>query len=120
VPLHFSAFHPDYRMLDKPRTPQATLSMARRIAMEQGVRYAYVGNVHDVGRQSTFCHQCGACLIERDWYALGRWRLDDEGKCVSCGTPCAGVFDGPPGQWGQKRLPVKLSRFHEAATTEQA
>jgi pyruvate formate lyase activating enzyme len=113
VPLHFSAFHPDYRMLDKPRTPQATLSMARRIAMEQGVRYAYVGNVHDVGRQSTFCHQCGVCLIERDWYALGRWRLDGAGKCLSCGTQCAGVFDGPPGEWGQKRLPVKLSRFHE-------
>ena len=110
VPLHFSAFHPDYRMLDKPRTPQATLSMARRIAMEQGVRYAYVGNVHDVGRQSTYCHQCGACLIERDWYALGRWRLDHAGKCLSCGTHCAGVFDGPPGAWGQKRLPVNLSR----------
>ena len=110
VPLHFSAFHPDYRMLDKPRTPQATLSMARRIAMEQGVRHVYVGNVHDVGRQSTYCHQCGACLIERDWYALGRWRLDGEGKCLSCGTHCAGVFDGPPGEWGQKRLPVKLSR----------
>ncbi len=116
VPLHFSAFHPDYRMLDKPRTPQTTLSMARRIAMEQGVRYAYVGNVHDVGRQSTYCHQCGACLIERDWYALGRWRLDGEGKCLSCGTHCAGVFDGPPGEWGQKRLPVKLSRFHASAT----
>ena len=116
VPLHFSAFHPDYRMLDKPRTPQTTLSMARRIAMEQGVRYAYVGNVHDVGRQSTYCHQCGACLIERDWYALGRWRLDGEGKCLSCGTHCAGVFDGPPGEWGQKRLPVKLSRFHASVT----
>jgi len=116
VPLHFSAFHPDYRMLDKPRTPQTTLSMARRIAMEQGVRYAYVGNVHDVGRQSTYCHQCGACLIERDWYALGRWRLDGEGKCLSCGTQCAGVFDGPPGEWGQKRLPVKLSRFNASAT----
>jgi pyruvate formate lyase activating enzyme len=120
VPLHFSAFHPDYRMLDKPRTPQATLSMARRIAMEQGVRYAYVGNVHDVGRQSTYCHQCGTCLVERDWYALGRWRLDKEGKCLSCGTPCAGVFDGPPGEWGQKRLPVKLSRFRESSATAQA
>ncbi|HYK81238.1 MAG TPA: AmmeMemoRadiSam system radical SAM enzyme [Micropepsaceae bacterium] len=120
VPLHFSAFHPDYRMLDKPRTPPATLSMARRIAMDQGVRYAYVGNVHDVGRQSTFCHQCGACLIERDWYALGRWHLTGDGKCLSCGTQCAGVFDGPPGEWGQKRLPVKLSRFREASATAQA
>ena len=111
VPLHFSAFHPDYRMLDKPRTPHATLATARRIAMEQGVRYAYAGNVHDVGRQSTYCHQCGACLIERDWYALGAWRLDGTGKCLSCGTQCAGVFDGAPGKWGQKRLPVKLANF---------
>src|SRR5258708_1740612 len=116
VPLHFSAFHPDYRMLDKPRPPQTTLSSARRISMEQGLRYAYVGNVHDIGRQSTYCHQCGSCLVERDWYALGRWRLDGEGKCLSCGTQCAGVFDGPPGEWGQKRLPVKLSRFHASVT----
>ena len=119
VPVHFSAFHPDYRMLDKPRTPHATLATARRIAMEQGVRYAYAGNVHDVGRQSTYCHQCGACLIERDWYRLGAWRLDAEGKCLSCGTACAGVFDGPPGNWGQKRLPVKLANFAPAAAPTQ-
>jgi len=114
VPLHFTAFHPDYRMLDKPSTPPATLAMARRIAQAQGVRYAYVGNVHDVGRQSTFCHQCGTCLIERDWYALGRWTLGDGGRCRSCGTQCAGVFDGPPGSWGQKRLPVRLADFDSA------
>jgi len=114
VPLHFTAFHPDYRMLDKPSTPSATLAMARRIAHAQGVHYAYVGNVHDVGRQSTFCHQCGTCLIERDWYALGRWTLGDGGRCRSCGTQCAGVFDGPPGSWGQKRLPVRLADFDSA------
>jgi pyruvate formate lyase activating enzyme len=119
VPLHFSAFHPDYRMLDKPGTPHATLATARRIAMEQGVRYAYAGNVHDVGRQSTYCHQCGLCLIERDWYTLGAWRLDDAGKCLDCGTPCAGVFDGPPGTWGQKRLPVKLANFSGAKPIPQ-
>jgi pyruvate formate lyase activating enzyme len=120
VPLHFSAFHPDYRMLDKSRTPHATLAMARRVAMEQGVRYAYVGNVHDVGRQSTFCHQCGTCLIERDWYALGLWRLDATGKCLSCGTQCAGVFDGAPGTWGQKRLPVKLAQFSQRPAPQPA
>ena len=119
VPLHFSAFHPDYRMLDKPRTPHATLAMARRVAMEQGVRYAYAGNVHDAGRQSTFCHQCGARLIERDWYALGAWRLDDQGRCLSCGAACAGVFDGPPGTWGQKRLPVKLAHFDDVRSAAQ-
>jgi pyruvate formate lyase activating enzyme len=111
VPLHFSAFHPDYRMPEKPRTPHTTLAMARRIAMEAGVRYAYVGNVHDAARSSTYCHQCGSLLIERDWYALGRWGLDGGGKCRSCGTQCAGVFDGPPGNWGQKRLPVRLADF---------
>ena len=86
----------------------------RRIAMEQGVRYAYTGNVHDVGRQSTYCYNCGTCLIERDWYALGAWRLDDQGHCLACGTACAGVFEGPPGTWGQKRLPVKLANFSAA------
>ena len=120
VPLHFTAFHPDYRMLDKPSTPPPTLAMARRVALAQGVRYAYVGNVHDVGRQSTFCHQCGACLIERDWYALGRWSLDGEGRCRSCGRRCAGVFDGPPGSWGQKRLPVRLADFDSAQTASLA
>jgi len=115
VPLHFSAFHPDYRMLDKPHTPHNVLATARRIAMEQGVRYAYIGNVHDVGKQSTYCHGCGTCVIERDWYALGAWRLDHNGRCLACGTACAGVFDGPPGKWGQKRLPVKLDNFATAA-----
>jgi pyruvate formate lyase activating enzyme len=98
-------------MLEKPHTPPATLAMARRIALEHGLRYAYVGNVHDLGRQSTFCHQCGSCLIERDWYTLGRWALDAQGRCRSCGTPCAGVFEAAPGKWGQKRLPVRLADF---------
>ena len=111
VPLHFSAFHPDFRMMDKPATPHATLAMARRVAMEQGVRYAYVGNVNDLGRQSTYCHQCGERLIERDWYVLGRWGLDGEGRCQSCGTPAAGVFEADPGTWGSKRLPVRLAEF---------
>ena len=111
VPLHFTAFHPDYRMLDKPRTPHATLSMARRVAMEAGVRHAYVGNVADVGRQSTFCPVCGERLIERAHYQLARWRLDDAGGCLGCGTKLAGVFDGPAGTWGQKRQPVRLKDF---------
>ncbi len=114
VPLHFSAFHPDFKMLDKPRTPPATLARARRIALSQGVRYVYVGNVHDVGRHSTFCHQCGTCLIERDWYVLGRWHLDEDGRCCSCGAPCAGVFEAKPGKWGSKRLPVRLADFEKA------
>ncbi len=108
VPIHFSAFHPDYRMLDKPRTPFETLAMARRVALRNGVRYAYIGNVHDLGRQSTYCHVCGTRTIGRDWYELSEWRLDDSGACIVCGTATAGVFDGPPGCWGRKRQPVSL------------
>ena len=109
VPMHFSAFHPDYRMLDKPRTPADTLAMARRVALRNGVRYAYTGNVHDLGRQSTYCHVCGTRTIGRDWYELSDWRLDEGGACTVCGTRTAGVFDGPPGNWGRKRAPVTLS-----------
>jgi pyruvate formate lyase activating enzyme len=111
VPLHFSAFHPDYRMTDKPNTPHATLVRARQIARKNGVRHAYVGNVHDLGRQSTHCHHCGERTIERDWYQLGAYRLDDAGRCRACGTPCPGVFDGPPGEWGRRRLSVKLAQI---------
>ena len=114
VPLHFTAFHPDFRMLDKPPTPHATLAMARRIAMENGVRYAYVGNVHDRGRESTYCHHCGTVLIARDWHQLLGWSLDAAGRCRSCGTRCAGVFEPAPGNWGQKRLPVRLADFDNA------
>jgi len=82
--------------------------------MAQGVRHVYVGNVHDAGRQSTYCHQCGECLVERDWYVLGRWHLDGKGHCLSCGTALAGVFDGPPGNWGSRRQPVRLAEFDQA------
>ena len=108
VPMHFSAFHPDWKMTDKPRTPLSTLTRARHIALNNGVRYAYTGNVHDFEGESTYCHKCGDILIGRDWYVLSTWNLTDEGHCTHCGTPCAGVFDGPPGTWGAKRQPVRL------------
>ncbi len=111
VPLHFSAFHPDWKMRDKPRTPHATLRMARRIALETGLRYVYLGNVHDADADSTYCHGCGKLIIGRDWYQLEAWSLSDDGRCRDCGTACAGVFDGPPGAWGRKRLPVRLRDF---------
>ena len=111
VPMHFSAFHPDYRMLDKQRTPFQTLAMARRIALANGVRHAYTGNVHDLGRQSSYCHVCGDRAIGRDWYVLSDWNLDETGACLSCGTPMPGVFDGKPGTWGDKRMPVKIASF---------
>ncbi|MDH5641996.1 MAG: AmmeMemoRadiSam system radical SAM enzyme [Nitrospira sp.] len=111
VPLHFSAFHPDFKMTDAPPTPPATLTRARKLAMGEGVRYAYTGNVHDSAGGSTFCHGCGALLIERDWYELGEWALDQQGACKSCGERCAGVFEAAPGDWGSRRRPVRLSDF---------
>ncbi|MCS6914905.1 MAG: AmmeMemoRadiSam system radical SAM enzyme [Myxococcales bacterium] len=109
VPLHFTAFHPDYRMLDHPPTPPETLTRARHIARAHGLRYVYTGNVHDEEGGSTYCHHCGATLIGRDWYRLTAWGLDARGHCLRCGTPCPGVFDGPPGRWGPRRLPVRLA-----------
>jgi pyruvate formate lyase activating enzyme len=110
VPWHFTAFHPDWRMRDIPPTPAETLSRARAIAMKNGVRYAFTGNVHDPAGQATYCHQCHAVLIGRDWYEITAWHLTDEGKCKNCGTACAGVFDRSPGTWGSKRVPVSMSR----------
>ncbi len=108
VPLHFTAFHPDWKMMDVPCTPAATLTKARGIALKNGVRYAYTGNVHDVTGGSTMCHQCGQTLIVRDWYVLHGWNLTGDGRCTKCGARCAGVFDGPPGTWGAKRMPVRI------------
>ena len=109
VPLHFSAFHPDYRMQDKSRTPAQTLKAARDIARRAGLRYVYTGNIHDAEGSSTACHNCGALLIGRDWYDITAWNLTGAGACNACGAVCAGVFDGPPGTWGRKRLPVRLA-----------
>ena len=109
VPLHFSAFHPDWKMQDKQATPKSTLTRARRIAMDNGLRYVFTGNVHDGDGGSTYCHNCGECLIERDWYELGQWKLDAKGCCETCGTRCAGVFESKPGSWGRQRLPVRIS-----------
>jgi pyruvate formate lyase activating enzyme len=108
VPMHFTAFHPDFKMKDRPPTPPEALSRARRVALENGVRYAYTGNVVDPEGGSTYCHECGHLLIGRDWYRLTAWNLDDEGKCLECGAQCAGRFDGPPGTWGARRLPVRI------------
>jgi len=108
VPLHFTAFHPDWKMRDRPHTPPATLTRAREIGLANGLRYVYTGNVHDRGGQSTYCHACGALLVERDWYMLGDWNLAD-GRCTSCGEPCAGVFEQRPGDWGSRRLPVRIA-----------
>lgn len=108
VPLHFTAFHPDWKMLDHPPTPPGTLARARRIALHEGLRYVYTGNVRDVEGQSTWCHQCGNLLIERDWYRLGEWNLSPDGCCGFCGTRCSGLFESRPGDWGARRQRVAI------------
>ncbi|MEW6320326.1 MAG: AmmeMemoRadiSam system radical SAM enzyme [Acidobacteriota bacterium] len=108
VPWHFTAFHPDWKMLDVPPTPPATLTRARQIAMDNGVRYAYTGNVHDESGGSTYCHACGARLIGRDWYEMTAWALDEHGRCRACGATCAGVFEPQPGRWGGRRRQVTI------------
>jgi pyruvate formate lyase activating enzyme len=116
VPIHFTAFHPDYKMLETGPTPGSTLTRARKIALANGLRYAYTGNVHDETGASTYCHGCGAKVIGRDWYVLTEWNLTPEGACKACGTACAGRFAASsPGAWGARRLPVRLRDFSSAA-----
>ncbi len=109
VPMHFSAFHPDWKMRDTPPTPPATLVMARDIARKNGIRHAYTGNVHNTTGDTTFCHQCGETLIVRDWYNIVRWNMGKHATCPTCGTYCAGVFEDTPGHWGAKRLPIRIA-----------
>ncbi len=109
VPLHFSAFHPDWRMRDVPPTSPAILKGARDLASKIGLRYVYTGNVHDGAGQSTYCHGCGMRLIGRDWYELTDWNLTPEGCCTTCGETCAGVFEAQPGTWGQRRMPIRIA-----------
>lgn len=109
VPLHLTAFHPDWKMLDHAHTPPETLSKARDIAMKNGLHYVYTGNIHDPKGGSTYCSNCGEILIGRDWYVLNTWNLTSDGSCKKCNTLCPGVFEEAPGDWGAKRLPVRLS-----------
>jgi AmmeMemoRadiSam system radical SAM enzyme len=105
VPLHFSAFHPDFRLRDRPPTPHASLNAARTVALQSGLNYVYVGNVADSRRESTYCPNCGRMVIERAWYDIGRFHVRD-GKCGYCGHAIAGHLENQPGHWGTRRLPV--------------
>ncbi|MEO1996885.1 MAG: AmmeMemoRadiSam system protein B, partial [Planctomycetaceae bacterium] len=110
VPLHFTAFHPDFRMRDRPRTPVETLLAAYDIAKSQGLRHVYVGNVDDQRHQSTYCPNCRGLLIERNWYALGKYHLDGN-RCAHCGTVVSGHFASTPGNWGRQRRPVDIADY---------
>lgn len=110
TPLHFSAFHPDFRMMDVPPTPPATLARARRIALSAGLRHVYTGNVHDVEGGTTFCAGCGKALIVRDWYEIRAYHLGPDGRCPACQRVLAGRF-GPFDQaFGARRIPVAIHR----------
>ncbi len=109
VPLHFTAFHPDWKMRDRPATPPQTLKRARAIARANGLHYVYTGNVYDPEGQSTTCPQCGARIIGRDGYEIFEWSLAKGGLCGSCGARCPGTFEESPGSWGSRRLAVHLA-----------
>jgi len=108
VPLHFSAFHPDYKMTDLPPTPAATLTRARRIALGHGLRHVYTGNVHDGEGGSTHCSHCGEVVIARDWYRILNYALTDEGRCKACGGALAGRYEPFKKAFGPRRIPVRL------------
>ncbi len=111
VPIHFTAFHPDWKMRDRRRTPLEILRRSREIALQTGLRYVYTGNVHDPEGSSTSCHACGAVLIGRDGYELSDWQLDsgpDGASCRFCGTLLPGVFETMHGAWGALRRPVHI------------
>lgn len=108
VPLHFSAFHPDWKMLDKQPTPAESLTRARQIGINNGLRYVYTGNIHDPIGSSTYCPNCGNCVIERDWYVLSQYQLDDSGHCQQCGYQIPGFFAGPQGHWGARRKAITI------------
>ncbi len=107
VPWHFTAFHPDFKMLDKPPTPAATLAKARSIAMSKGIQYVYTGNVRDPDGNSTRCPQCQRLLILREGYDVRTWNLH-AGCGGVCGQTVPGRFEERPGTWGPQRMPVEL------------
>jgi len=109
VPLHFTAFHPDYKMTDLARTPASTLTRARAIALRAGLRYVYTGNVHDREGGTTFCPGCAKPLIVRDWHDILRHDVTEAGACRFCGTSLPGRFERFDGAWGRRRIPVRVS-----------
>ncbi len=110
VPLHFSAFHPDYKMSDIPATPVSTLIRARNIALRAGLHHVYTGNVHHIEGDTTFCPSCHEPLIVRDWYHINDYHLTPDGHCPHCNALIAGRFDAKAGQFGRQRIPIAISR----------
>ncbi len=109
TPLHFTAFHPDFKLNAIEPTPPRTLARARQQALAVGLKHVYTGNVYDPSGQSTYCTRCAALLIERDGYDIGAYTLDAQGRCSQCGTTLAGCFEAKPGHWGSRRVRLPLS-----------
>jgi len=109
VPLHFTAFHPDYKMMDIAHTPASTLTRARKIALAEGLRYVYTGNVHDREGGTTFCPGCAKPVIVRDWYEIRDYSLTPDGRCKHCSTRLPGRYDTFERPWGRKRVPVRIN-----------
>jgi len=120
VPLHFTAFHPDYKLTDIERTPGSTLTRARDIALKAGIRYVYTGNVHDRTGGTTFCPGCGKAVIVRDWHDILRYELTDDGRCRHCDAQLPGRFEAFKGPWGRRRVPVRVSVEPQAQSRAQA
>lgn len=110
VPLHFTAFHPDWKMLDHPPTPLETLRRARMIAREEGLKFVYTGNLPDPEGNTTYCPECDQALIKRSGYVILQWELTPQGSCRYCGHRLPGHFETMPGHWGSRRLPVSINR----------
>jgi AmmeMemoRadiSam system radical SAM enzyme len=108
VPVHFTAFHPDFRLTDRPPTPPRTLLRARTQALSAGLKYVYSGNIHHPQTQATYCAGCGKCLIARDWFNLGEYNLEGN-RCAFCQYELPGVFESGKGNWGRKRIPVTFN-----------
>ena len=110
VPLHFTAFHPDYKMDDLAPTPASTLHRSRQIALQAGLHYVYTGNIHDTEGGTTFCPSCHAALIVRDWHEIRSLELTPDANCPYCATRIAGAFEAFPGQFGRHRIPAAINR----------
>ncbi len=108
VPLHFTAFHPDWKMLDTPPTPAAVLTRARKIAQGAGLSYVYTGNVHDTAGGTSCCPACGEAMIVRDWYEILDYRLTPAGECSACGQQLPGRFSSFTGAFGNRRIPLTM------------
>jgi pyruvate formate lyase activating enzyme len=108
VPMHFTAFHPDWKMNDLPPTPASTLTRAREIGLREGLQYVYTGNVHDTRGGTTLCPACGEDLVVRDWHRILRYHLTGDGRCLSCAAQIPGRFEGFKGQFGRQRIPVRV------------